>query len=518
MVKKGHKIVLTAERCLMSDYHGSLFLGFCACAPKNLWRKFFFFHFICPTTPVKADGKTVLAPYGTRRIETALLKYGFAREDIVVAHPDKISNFIGVKTRVIGVSSNDPLGRGPASTTFSYPTGFLSDKGEPYDAWKFRELVTNPYLKRWGAKIVVGGPGAWQLEDKEARRKLNIDVAVVGEGEDVTPPLFEQIIRGETPPEVVYGDVVDINKFPEISGGTVGGVVEVSRGCGRGCKFCNPTLTRLRSRPVEAIIKDVMVNIKAGQKKITVHAEDILRYNAKGIKVDREAVINLFRSIAKIEDIENIGPSHFALASVASEPSLLKEITEVIKDKIGPWVAGQTGVETASPRLIEKHMPGKVAPFKPRDWPDIVEQAFGICQDSLWIPCGTLVLGLPGEEEDDVLKTVELMDRLKNFKSIIVPLFFVPIGRLTECSEFTVKDMKDYHWKLILACWNHGMRWVESLSRDYVGSMPFLPKFFLLRFMCKVVHKISKKATEEMYRLIEEHRKTLEKPLIAEVH
>ncbi len=518
MARNGCKIVLTAERCLMSDYHDSLFLGFCACAPKNLWRKFYFFHFICPTTPTESKGKTILSPYGTRRIETALLKYGFLRDDIVVVHPDKIRNFVGPKTKVIGAASNDPLGRGPASTTFSYPTGFFRDKGEAYDAWKFRELVTDPYLKRWGAKIVVGGPGAWQLEDEEARHKLNVDVAVVGEGENVVPPLFEQIIKGEPVSEIVYGDVVDLNEYPEISGGTVGGVVEVSRGCGRGCKFCNPTLLKLRSRPVETILKDVMANIRAGQDKITVHAEDVLRYNAKGIRVDKASVINLFSSIAKIKEVKRVGPSHFALASVASEPTILKEIAEVIGDKSGPWIAGQTGVETGSPRLIEKHMYGKAAPFKPKDWPDLVEQTFGICQDSKWIPCGTLVLGLPGEEEDDILKTIELMDRLKDYKSLIVPLFFVPIGTLTEQRGFTVDDMADYHWKLVLACWEHGMKWAETLSRDYVGSMPFLPRFFLLRFMNKVVHKVSKKARREMYKLIEKYQKNVEKSLMAEVH
>ena len=116
---RGYKIVLTAERCMMSDYHGSLFLGFCACAPKSLWHPFFYFRFICPSAPTYDGGKAKLAPYGTRKIEAALLAYGFPREDIVVVHPDKIRKFIGPETKVIGITSNDPLGRGPASTTFA---------------------------------------------------------------------------------------------------------------------------------------------------------------------------------------------------------------------------------------------------------------------------------------------------------------------------------------------------------------------------------------------------------------
>ncbi len=505
MDNKGFKIILTAERCMMSDYHKSLFLGFCACAPKKLWNSFIFFHFICPQTPTYDNGKCKLAPYGTRKIEAALLEYGFSEEDVVVVSPEHIHDYVGPETKVIGVTSNDPLGRGPASTTFSAPTGFFRNKGEPYDAWKFRELVTDPYLKRWGAKIVVGGPGAWQLEDAEERHRLNVDVVVIGEGENVAPPLFEKIVKGEKVPEVVYGDVVETGKMPKIRGGTIGGVVEVSRGCGRGCRFCAPTLLKLRSRPLEDILEEVKVNIQFEQSQITLHAEDILRYKANGVNINKEAVIKLFESVKKVEGVENIGPSHFALASVASAPKLLQEISSIVGvgEKDRPWIAGQTGVETGSPRLIEKHMPGKALPFKPKDWPDVVEQAFGICSDNKWVPCGTLILGLPGEEEEDVLRTIELMDRIKNYKSLIVPLFFVPIGSLKEDRGFTVDDMKDYHWDLVFKCWEHGMRWAEELAKEYVVRMPFLAKTFVLSFIAWVVKFVDKKARKNITSLKE---------------
>ena len=506
---EGWKIVLTAERCMMSDYHGSLFLGFCACAPKKLWNSFAFFHFICPKAPTYDNGKSKLAPYATRKIEASLLEYGFTEDEVVVVEPESIRDYVGPKTKVIGVTSNDPLGRGPATTTFSAPTGFFRDKGEAYDAWKFRELVTDPYLKHWGAKIVVGGPGSWQLEDDKERRRLNVDVVVIGEGENVTPPLFEKIVKGEKVPEVVYGDIVETEKMSKIRGGTVGGVVEVSRGCGRGCKFCIPTLLKLRSRPLEDILEEVRVNVQAQQTQITLHAEDILRYKANGIKVNREAVTSLFESVKKIEGVENVGPSHFALASVASQPKLLREISDIVgvggREK--PWIAGQTGVETGSPKLIERHMPGKALPFKPKEWPDVVEQAFGICMDSDWVPCGTLILGLPGEEEEDILKTIELMDRLKNYKSLIVPLFFVPIGSLKKEKRFTVDDMKEYHWDLMLKCWDHGMRWAEELAKEYVVKMPFLAKTFVLSFITWVVKFADKRARKNIVKLKEKSLK-----------
>ena len=331
-------------------------------------------------------------------------------------------------------------------------------------------------------------------------------MVVIGEGENVVPPLFEKIVRGEDFRGVVYGDVVDVDRMGRIVGGTVGGVVEVARGCGRGCKFCAPTLQKFRCRPLEDILAEVEVNAKAGQHNIILHAEDVLRYKANGVHVQPEAVKELFSSAMKVDGVKTVAPSHFALASVVEKPGLLKELSEIVgvggKEK--PWLSGQTGVETGSPRMIEINMPGKVKPFKPEEWPDVVEQAFAICQDSLWVPCGTLVLGLPGETSEDVYATIELMDRLKPYRSIIVPLFFVPIGTLKNEKGFGVKDMKPYHWELILACWDHGMRWAEELATQYVFKMPWLARSYVLGFMRKVVHRMAGKARREILRMMEE--------------
>ena len=42
------------------------------------------------------------------------------------------------------------------------------------------------------------------------------------------------------------------------------GMVEVMRGCGRGCKFCDVTLRSLRYYSPEKVKKEIEVNIKKG--------------------------------------------------------------------------------------------------------------------------------------------------------------------------------------------------------------------------------------------------------------
>ncbi|MEM2192110.1 MAG: hypothetical protein QXG38_00665, partial [Candidatus Hadarchaeales archaeon] len=69
------EIVLTADRSLMSEYGGGIFVGFAACAPK-LIPEWLYRIILCPPVP-ESDGIAKLAPCGTRKMEAALLQEGF---------------------------------------------------------------------------------------------------------------------------------------------------------------------------------------------------------------------------------------------------------------------------------------------------------------------------------------------------------------------------------------------------------------------------------------------------------
>ena len=155
MPKNGYKIVLTADRTLMSEYHGGLFLGFSACVPNGLIPDRFYFSLLCPSVGVNRDGSVGFASCGIRKIEAALLNHGFNREDVIVAHPEYLDKVVGPDTRVVGISETDPLGVAPATSAFTELLG-----GEAYMAIKFRELLNHPALKMLKPKTVIGGPGA----------------------------------------------------------------------------------------------------------------------------------------------------------------------------------------------------------------------------------------------------------------------------------------------------------------------------------------------------------------------
>jgi radical SAM superfamily enzyme YgiQ (UPF0313 family) len=447
----------------MSEYNGGIFLGFSACVPRGLIPDPLYFSLFCPSVEVNEDGSAKYAPCGARKIEAALLNNGFKREDVIVAHPEHLEKVVGPDTKVVGITENDPLGMGPATSTFTQLFG-----GEAYMAVKFKELLNHPTVQTNKPKIVVGGPGAWQLEDRKIRNRLGIDCVVIGEGEKVVGSIFEKAVNGEQLPEVVYGEVVPEEEIPVIRGATIDGIVEIARGCGRGCDFCVPTLQRYRCLSIDHILKEVEVNLRAGRIPL-LHAEDVLRYKAKGLEVNKEAVINLFKTVKNYPGVPSVGISHFALSSVASAPDLVEEISNILDvGKNGGWLSGQTGIETGSPRLIKDHMMGKCKPFKPEDWPYVVTNAFEILSENSWAPCATLIIGLPGETEKDIDLTIDLIEELRSFKSLIVPLFLVSEGGISGRAEsFTVEKMTPKYSELFLKCWEHNLDWGDTFLKEY---------------------------------------------------
>jgi radical SAM superfamily enzyme YgiQ (UPF0313 family) len=122
-------------------------------------------------------------------------------------------------------------------------------------------------------------------------------------------------------------------------------------------------------------------------------------------------------------------------------------------------------------------MPAKANPFRPEEWPDVVKTAAGTMTDSNFVAACTLIVGLPEETEDDVTKTIELMDELKDFKSLIVPLFFVPVGRLKNQDWFNYEEMSWSHKELLRVCLRHDLYWARKILDSYFEGQWRAPVF-----------------------------------------
>jgi len=480
----GDKTLLTADQTLMSDYHHNEFLGFGTCAPPNFVPDWLYKWLFFP--PLKTfNGMPVAAPYGLRKIEAQLLSEGF---NVSTVAPNHLKEYIG-EAKVLGIHVMDPFGLGPASSTLA---SIL--KKEPFLAQCFRALLNKSEIKeakKCGLKIIVGGPGVWQFHYRQKFvEKYGIDCIVEGEAERVIGRIFHAALNGESLPqyyEVDAKETPSLEEIPNIVGPSVNGLVEVGRGCCRGCEFCSVTLRPLRWYPYEKILREIDVNIKTGNINWTcLHAEDVMLYGSKNTLPNDEKLIKLHELVAKKS--ESISWSHCSLAAVASKPKLFSKTAEIIQQK-QPWWGAEIGIETGSTNLVKKVMPAKAHPFKPEQWPEVVRTSMGLMHDNKLVPACTLIVGAPEETEDDVIKTIELMDDLKDFRSLIVPLFFVPMGRLKDEDWFKDSQMSELHRELLIKCAEHDFHWVENLI-----SLSVAGKWYanIMQSFYKIFAKIAK--------------------------
>jgi len=159
---------------------------------------------------------------------------------------------------------------------------------------------------------------------------------------------------------------------------------------------------------------------------------------------------------------ESISWSHCSLAAIASAPKAFHEISEIIRQKQS-WWGVEIGIETGSPEIAKKIMPAKAHPFSADKWKEVVVEGMGLAHDNKLVPACTLIVGLPDETEEDLTKTMDLIDDLKPMRSLIVPLFFVPLGNLKSQDWFTKAQLNERHKQLLIQCAEHDFYWVDEL-------------------------------------------------------
>jgi radical SAM superfamily enzyme YgiQ (UPF0313 family) len=483
----GVKIVLTASATEMSDFFNNPFMAFSAGfglgpIPLGFARKTLY-----PPVERYPDGRAKYAPYGLRKVEAMLLENGFTESDVAVAHPLDLDAFIGSDTKVVGISSMDPTGMGYVSKTYSSVIG----GGEPMNAVEFQKLVKHPSIKRFKPKIIVGGFGSWQLERKQMTDKYGVDCVLIGGRPDAIIDVFKKAIKDEPLPRVVRADEAlpkwDYAIMPLSKHAAIHGAVEISKGCGRNCQFCTPTMQNRVDVPLERIMQEVNMTTMEGSDHITLITEDLFLYGAKSKSFipNKEAVVKLVKSVAEHPGVKSIQASHMSLAPVVNSPQMIKELAEVLIER--SWysfgkkaiITAETGIETGSARLMKKYMSGKMLPYKPEQWQEIVTSAFGILNDNDWYPLATLIVGLPDEKEEDVLDTLELMDKLKGYNAFYVPLFFVPLENcvLMNKKGAELDSLSRARWDFFIRCWEYNIKiWKPTFLENRISN-PLVFKF-----------------------------------------
>lgn len=487
-MNRGKEIILTGAETEMSDYDGNPVAPFFTGA---ISRSAFFFTLFTsiPPVPCHEDGQVMFAPYGLRKVEAALKNAGF--QDVAIIHPRYLKQHIGPNTKIIAITSMNPLGLTYCDRTFTAMVGFGD---ESRNAYYFRKLLHNKHLHKVNAKIVVGGAGAWQVQGPKMQQYFNIDHVIIGEGEVTVPEVFQKLMKNQSVPPVIRAtSAKNDDEIPLIQDGAIFGTVEISRGCGRGCKFCTPRQRKRRDFSIDRVVSETRINVQSGQRFIFTATEDALLYGCNNPKFypNEEAVLELFQAIASVPDVFYIMPAHISLAAVTAAPKLIPRLTEIFQECLArvpeplrkrpqrgiitlqqeTLFGAETGIESGSPRIIQQLMPGKVLPFRPEEWPEVVMQALGILNDNYWRPLASMMVGVPGESDADILKSIELVDRFKyTVKMFLIPVLFTPLGdsRLWNKRAADLNRCTDLQKEFFVRVWEYN---VHTFSNEWANKL-----------------------------------------------
>ncbi len=485
------RYVLVSDTTLSRNYRSLPLLDFLASAPTDYVPGSVYSFLKGP--PPRADrGRATVAPYALRKLEAALLK-DYNEGEVVVAQENFIGDFVDDDTELIGVSTMDPLGLGPLTMSFAVFFGTGAPAFVKRDFYKLMDVVNKARAGK-KAKVLVGGPGVWEFTVRpEELQKLNIDYAFQGEADDIVADLFRYVLedsnehteffRGyQSFDDTFHKQWMEHGKFitryqfskqfpklediPEIVGPSTKGMVEVMRGCGIACDFCEVTLRPLRYYPPEKVRKEIMVNTRAGMGNAWLHSDEIFAYqHERNFVPNGDAIEELVQEVMATPGIGHTNPTHGRISIPAAYPDLIRRMSEIMRAGPNNWIGIQVGVETGSDRLAGLHMPNKTLPLKvgpDGSWSDIVWRGTYVLNKYYWRPAFTVQVGQAGETQEDNWETVALINRLSNstleggrpFEFTITPMQNVPLG-LLHGRNFVAPKLNESQLAVYYASYRH---------------------------------------------------------------
>jgi radical SAM superfamily enzyme YgiQ (UPF0313 family) len=426
------------------------------------------------------DGSALYMPAGVRVLEKSLLRQ-YSPDDLVACFPDDLDKFIGPDTRVVAVSTHNPLGVTFAAGVY---TSIYGSSKEPlnsiYSRIMFDKIKANPYRRNF--QVIVGGSGGWQITQTNTFGELGVDCVAEGRSESAdTLALFQKAIAGEALPreiKLAHPTLRDAILFPDKR--TTFGVVEMTTGCGRRCQFCVPDLNPQIDMPKARIMDAVRANVRQGNKLISLATEDMFIWGQVHTDTpfffpNREALVDLYTEIVNTPGVEQHLLSHCTMAPFVVDPELIRQLSEVLlpkspihlprlsthpqKKALVPLI----GLETGSVRMAKQIMPSKGVPFSIDDWPSVVLEGLRVANQNNWFPMMTLMIGNPGETDQDTRETLDLVYEMerRNLFAFLVPSIFTPLHdtRMEHQTGVTrTRQLSPLQWQLMMKCWKHNLR------------------------------------------------------------
>ena len=190
----------------------------------------------------------------------------------------------------------------------------------------------------------------------------------------------------------------------------------------------------------------VRANVSEGNNQISLATEDMFIWGQVHTGVpfyfpNREALVDLYREVVDTPGVQHHLLSHCTMAPSVVDPKLIEQLSGVLLDKSpvklpsvsthpeGRIVSPLIGMETGSVRMAKQIMPGKGVPFPIEEWPSVLIQGLTILNRHNWFPVMTLMVGNPGETDEDCKATLDLLYEVerRGLFAFFVPSIFTPL-------------------------------------------------------------------------------------------
>ncbi len=458
----GAAVVLTADQILMAQHRllldGMLASSQTTTSPEPLLRGL-----LLPSAPHDpSTGRAILAPLGLRRVEAALRRDGLGQADVAVADERHLTHVIGPETRVVALATGDPLGLGMSSSTMTAVAG-----GRIWTEMLFRRVLARvrATVRAAGspAKIVVGGPGAWQLAQQPDRMgPLGIDHVICDYCEANVTDLVRQVMSGVLLPPVLQGEPPKVSDIPPIVGPATMGAVELSRGCGLGCDFCTLAGVAMGHLSPDTILADAETNLAGGNANLALLSEDFLRYGAEGVRCRPDALLELIRQLRSLRGVRLLQVDHVNVASVGQfGTGELRTLHDLLAgDQRGLcWV--NIGVESASGRLVAAlGCRPKMGGVAPEDWAVFAREQLSRLCATRFLPLTSLVIGVPGETTEDLRLTLDWVRSLRDLRLTVFPVLYAPVDGSPSPAP---QSLSKLHWELLRECYALNFRHMPAI-------------------------------------------------------
>lgn len=219
---------------------------------------------------------------------------------------------------------------------------------------------------------------------------------VIGNGEKMKIIDYIQAHGKISDPAYFLHDKMDyiIDKVPD----RTRGLLSIENGCDWGCTYCAiPHFrgTKIRSKPLEIVIREVKNMVKSQIKEIVISGINIALYNDNGM--DLKA---LLRSVCDIE-----GDFRVRISSI--DPLNAMKIADLFVDNPKLCHHLHLSLQSGSDRVLEDM--GR--PYKSEDAIKVVQKMREI--DPFFAISADVICGFPTENEQDFLKTVEVLRKIE---------------------------------------------------------------------------------------------------------